>query len=62
MEPEPSLDNQLKPKRQRVLMDQSTCWFCLSSPKVEKHLVVAVGDHAYLALAKGICLYSIKYV
>ncbi|XP_045618133.1 CWF19-like protein 1 [Procambarus clarkii] len=29
------------------------CWFCLASPEVEKHLVVSVGDHVYLALAKG---------
>lgn len=30
-----------------------TCWFCLSSPSVEKHLVISVGSHCYLALAKG---------
>jgi len=29
------------------------CWFCLSGKEVEKHLVVAVGDHVYLALPKG---------
>ena len=29
------------------------CWFCLSSAEVEKHLVVSVGDHSYLALPKG---------
>ncbi|NWH77195.1 C19L1 protein, partial [Piaya cayana] len=29
------------------------CWFCLASPEVEKHLVVSVGTHCYLALAKG---------
>jgi len=29
------------------------CWFCLSGSEVEKHLVVAVGDHTYLALPKG---------
>ncbi|KAK2098816.1 hypothetical protein P7K49_024267 [Saguinus oedipus] len=29
------------------------CWFCLASPEVEKHLVVNVGTHCYLALAKG---------
>ncbi|XP_061770354.1 CWF19-like protein 1 [Nerophis ophidion] len=30
-----------------------TCWFCLASPQVEKHLVVSIGTHCYLALAKG---------
>ncbi|XP_077692478.1 CWF19-like protein 1 isoform X4 [Eretmochelys imbricata] len=41
-----------KPK---MLSDQPTgpCWFCLSSPEVEKHLVVSIGTHCYLALAKG---------
>eukprot|EP00124_Ichthyophonus_hoferi_P000769 Ihof_evm11s31 gene=Ihof_evmTU11s31 len=29
------------------------CWFCLSSPQVEKHLVVTVGTEIYMALAKG---------
>ena len=29
------------------------CWFCLSSAEVEKHLIVSVGNHAYLTLAKG---------
>lgn len=29
------------------------CWFCLSSPSVEKHLVISIGDKFYLALAKG---------
>ena len=29
------------------------CWFCLSSAEVEKHLIVSVGNHAYLALPKG---------
>jgi len=41
-------------RRQKIkLDDQNPCWFCLSSPKVEKHLIVAIGDHCYLALAKG---------
>ncbi|XP_053574705.1 CWF19-like protein 1 isoform X3 [Bombina bombina] len=29
------------------------CWFCLASPEVEKHLVVSIGTHCYVALAKG---------
>ncbi|XP_066249101.1 CWF19-like protein 1 [Euwallacea similis] len=40
-------------KRPRIEFDQSKCWFCLSSPSVEKHLVVTVGESCYLALAKG---------
>ncbi|OWA51988.1 CWF19-like protein 1 [Hypsibius exemplaris] len=33
--------------------DVGKCWFCLSSPDAEKHLVVSVGLHTYIALAKG---------
>ncbi|GAV03045.1 hypothetical protein RvY_13528 [Ramazzottius varieornatus] len=32
---------------------EAPCWFCLSSPDAEKHLVVSVGLHSYVALAKG---------
>ncbi|CAG9865148.1 unnamed protein product [Phyllotreta striolata] len=42
-----------KAKKPRVEFDQSKCWFCLASPSVEKHLIIAVGNHSYLALAKG---------
>jgi diadenosine tetraphosphate (Ap4A) HIT family hydrolase len=30
-----------------------SCWFCLSNPKVEKHLIVSVGSEIYVTLAKG---------
>ncbi|XP_052199797.1 zinc finger CCCH domain-containing protein 64 isoform X2 [Diospyros lotus] len=29
------------------------CWFCLSSPSVETHLITSIGEHYYCALAKG---------
>lgn len=29
------------------------CWFCLQSADLEKHLIICVGEHFYLALAKG---------
>lgn len=32
---------------------KGSCWFCLGSPQVEKHLVISVGDDSYVALAKG---------
>ncbi|XP_064073797.1 CWF19-like protein 1 isoform X2 [Vanessa tameamea] len=41
------------PERKRKEFDPDTCWFCLSSPTVEKHLVISVGSHCYLALPKG---------
>jgi diadenosine tetraphosphate (Ap4A) HIT family hydrolase len=30
-----------------------SCWFCLSNPKVEKHLIVSIGTEIYATLAKG---------
>ncbi|XP_057969244.1 zinc finger CCCH domain-containing protein 64 isoform X2 [Malania oleifera] len=29
------------------------CWFCLSSPNVESHLIISIGESFYCALAKG---------
>ncbi|XP_059432587.1 zinc finger CCCH domain-containing protein 64 [Corylus avellana] len=29
------------------------CWFCISSPNVESHLIISIGEHYYCALAKG---------
>ncbi|BFG05225.1 CWF19-like protein 1 homolog [Drosophila madeirensis] len=40
-------------KRRMQELDQEKCWFCLSSPDVEKHLIITVGERFYLALAKG---------
>ncbi|XP_068611395.1 CWF19-like protein 1 [Brachionichthys hirsutus] len=40
-----------QPRRHPV--PSGPCWFCLASPQVEKHLVVSIGSHCYLALAKG---------
>lgn len=33
--------------------EKNPCWFCLSSPNVEKHLIISIGEHCYLTLAKG---------
>ena len=46
-------DQQSKRREPKPVLDPMDCWFCLSSPKVEKHLVVSIGDFAYLAAAKG---------
>ena len=40
-----------RPNAKREMVD--ACWFCLSSPDVEKHLVVHIQTLTYLALAKG---------
>ncbi|KAG7301431.1 hypothetical protein JYU34_014378 [Plutella xylostella] len=40
-------------ERKKIDFSPDQCWFCLSSPTVEKHLVISVGTHCYLALPKG---------
>ncbi|KAI5630681.1 CWF19-like protein 1 [Phthorimaea operculella] len=42
-----------EPVKKRKGIDPDQCWFCLASPSVEKHLVITVGTHCYLALPKG---------
>uniref|UniRef100_A0A182WWW8 Cwf19-like C-terminal domain-containing protein n=1 Tax=Anopheles quadriannulatus TaxID=34691 RepID=A0A182WWW8_ANOQN len=50
---DPNQHQQNNQKRGRPTFDQETCWFCLSAGSIEKHLIISVGDHFYLALAKG---------
>ncbi|XP_045569393.1 CWF19-like protein 1 [Salmo salar] len=45
------LDGPKQPRRPP--QPSGPCWFCLASPQVEKHLVISIGTHCYLALAKG---------
>jgi diadenosine tetraphosphate (Ap4A) HIT family hydrolase len=33
--------------------ERTECWFCLSTPSVERHLIVSIGMEAYLAIPKG---------
>ncbi|KAJ3288588.1 hypothetical protein HDU79_004754 [Rhizoclosmatium sp. JEL0117] len=40
-------------KRQHLDRDPSTCWFCLSSPNIEKHLLIDIKDECYIASSKG---------
>jgi hypothetical protein len=37
----------------RTKIPAGPCWFCLSSPDLEKHLIASIGEHSYIALAKG---------
>ncbi|MES1908424.1 MAG: hypothetical protein MHM6MM_001368 [Cercozoa sp. M6MM] len=36
-----------------VYSQRRECWFCLASPSFETHMVVALGDKAYVAVPKG---------
>lgn len=47
-----------KRKREPFVRDarswvHESCWFCLASPQFESHLVVSVGEEAYVCTAKG---------
>ncbi|KAK9884169.1 hypothetical protein WA026_005125 [Henosepilachna vigintioctopunctata] len=53
METQSNESKSKKMKREKIQFDQEKCWFCLASPSVERHLIVTVGDHCYMALAKG---------
>ncbi|CAN8248364.1 unnamed protein product [Cochlearia groenlandica] len=43
---------QRKPRSENANRSRE-CWFCLSSPSVESHLIVSVGESFYCALPKG---------
>lgn len=33
--------------------ERTECWFCLATPTLERHLIVSIGEEAYLAMPKG---------
>ncbi|CAD7939930.1 unnamed protein product [Amoebophrya sp. A120] len=36
-----------------VVEPHADCWFCLANPKFQRHMLVAVNPHLYVATAKG---------
>lgn len=46
-----SSDEPVKSKRQVV--SPNRCFFCLSNPKVELHMIIAIGKYSYMTVAKG---------
>jgi len=41
------------PKSRAKEIAPDECWFCLSNPKVAKHLIVSIGSECYVTLPKG---------
>lgn len=39
--------------KKRVKISPESCFFCLSNPNVETHMIVAIGKYSYLTIAKG---------
>jgi len=48
-----TIQNSQRKKQNYAPAEKQSCWFCLSNKDVEKHLIVSIGKHNYLALAKG---------
>ncbi|XP_036363456.1 CWF19-like protein 1 isoform X2 [Octopus sinensis] len=46
-------DEDKQKKKHKPAQPSGPCWFCLRGEKVEKQLVVSVGETTYMALAKG---------
>jgi hypothetical protein len=38
---------------QRKVVRPEDCFFCLSNPKLEAHMIISIGEYAYLTIAKG---------
>ncbi|KAG2832073.1 hypothetical protein JG687_00002341 [Phytophthora cactorum] len=49
----PGQNNQQRRNNRPVVEDRTECWFCLSTPTLERHLIVSIGQEAYLAMPKG---------
>ncbi|XP_021896794.1 LOW QUALITY PROTEIN: zinc finger CCCH domain-containing protein 64 [Carica papaya] len=43
----------LRRPRSESVNRSKECWFCLSSPNVESHLIISIGENFYCALPKG---------
>ncbi|ODV83986.1 hypothetical protein CANARDRAFT_177166 [[Candida] arabinofermentans NRRL YB-2248] len=47
-------------KREKLDVNPSTCFFCLSNPKVELHMIISIGEFVYVTIAKGPLPYKNK--
>ncbi|KAG6623079.1 Nuclear protein [Phytophthora cinnamomi] len=46
-------DHQQRRNNRPAVPERTECWFCLSTPTLERHLIVSIGQEAYLAMPKG---------
>ncbi|GFR01465.1 CWF19-like protein 1 [Trichonephila clavata] len=40
-------------KKKHAGVLQEHCWFCLTNPDIQKQLLLSIGNHSYMTLAKG---------
>ncbi|KAH3686255.1 hypothetical protein WICPIJ_002752 [Wickerhamomyces pijperi] len=50
---EESNEQQHPAKKQRKEVSPKDCFFCLSNPQIQTHMIISIGEHAYLTIAKG---------
>ncbi|GMF20547.1 unnamed protein product [Phytophthora lilii] len=46
-------EQQQRRNHRPAVPERTECWFCLSTPTLERHLIVSIGQEAYLAMPKG---------
>ncbi|POM76771.1 Nuclear protein [Phytophthora palmivora] len=49
----PGHNPQQRRNNQPHVEERTECWFCLATPTLERHLIVSIGQEAYLAMPKG---------
>lgn len=42
-----------QPIKQSIDINTDSCWFCLSSKKITKHLIISIGNQVYISGTKG---------
>lgn len=42
-----------RPTKRAKVVAPSECYFCLSNPKLEAHMIISIGSHSYMTIAKG---------
>lgn len=42
-----------RPAKKSRVVTPDQCFFCLSNPKIETHMIVSIGKHSYMTVAKG---------
>lgn len=40
-------------KRKKLPVTANECFFCLSNPKIETHMIISIGESCYITIAKG---------
>ena len=47
------VDKDIAPAKKAKVVTPDQCFFCLSNPKVETHMIISIGSYTYMTVAKG---------